>query len=253
MLDLAMKTQSPSPCRIAFRPTSSLALLVGFSAMAIAAPAARPLQGQPPGEQPSTPEAPLPSRPAEDFQSQAPGAPQKPSRASVRVLVEMAALGTESARLSQFATQRAAHAEVRDFAGQVTQASQALVEEIDRLAAAKNVSLRPDAAHVGPDDREAGAAFDEDYLRRTRRLHADAIATLEEYTGGGEKDPHIAAMAEQHLPGLHRQLRQAEDLDEQVSRNPSPRPDDLIAGEPSSANSLRHPPVILALHEESVD
>src|SRR6478736_8302778 len=136
-----MNSHTPTPLRIAFRPTSSLAFLVGFSALAIAAPAAQPLGGQPPSDQPSTPDAPPPpSHPAEDFQSQAPGAPQKPSRACARVLVELAALGTESTRLSQRAAQRAAHAEVRDFAGQVTHASQALVEEVDRVAAAKNVT-----------------------------------------------------------------------------------------------------------------
>lgn len=243
-----------SPLRIAFRPTSSLALLVGFSALAVAAPAAGPVPGQPPGDHPSTPEPPLPSRPAEDFQSQSPAAERKPSPASERVLVEVAALSVESTRLSQLAARRAAHAEVRDFAGQVTQASQALVEEIDRLAATKNVDVHPDA---DPGDESAdgrtGLAYDEDYLRRTRRLHEDAIAALEEYTRGKDLDPQIAAMAEQHLPGLHQHLRQAETLDEQVSRNPAPRRDDMIASEPPGNTSLRHPPVILALHEEAVE
>lgn len=247
----AMNPTNPRSLRIAFRPSSSLALLVGFSALAISSPCARAVPGQPPGDQPSTPDAPMPSRPAEEFKSQA--RPQ-PSRASERVLVEVAALSVESSRLSQLASRRAAHADVRDFAGQVTHASQALVEEIDRLAAAKNVSVRPDHDAVDEQaDRKNGAAFDEDYLRRTRRLHEDAIAALEEYASGQDTDPQITAMAEQYLPGLHRHLRQAEDLDEQVSRNPSPRRDDMIASEPPPGPSLRHPPVILAFHEESVE
>jgi predicted outer membrane protein len=162
--------------------------------------------------------------------------------------VELAALGTESTRLSQLAAQRAAHAEVRDFAGQVTHASQALVEEIDRLAAAKNVTIRPETAHAGPEERPAGSAFDEDYLRRTRRIHEDAIAALEEYTRSGEADPHLITLAEQHLPGLHRHLREAEELDDQLARSRSPRPDDLIAGEPPTATAAHHPPLMLARH-----
>jgi len=244
-----MNPKIHSPLRIAFRPTSSLALLVGFSALAMASPRSDVVPGQPPGDQPSTPTAPMPSRPAEDFLSEA--RPQ-PSRETERVLVEVAGLSVESSRLSQLASRRAAHAEVRDFASQVKHASQALVEEIDRLAAAKNVSVRPD--HVGDEqERKTGAAFDEEYLQRTRRLHEDAIAALEEYASGKGADPQIAAMAEQFLPGLHRHLRQAEALDEQVSRNPSPRRDDMIASEPPAGPSLRHPPVILAFHEEAVE
>jgi predicted outer membrane protein len=244
-----------SPPRIAFRLTSSLALLAGVSALAIVSARAEPVPGQPPGEQPSTPDAPLPSRPAEDFKSQSPGAEKKPDRALVRVLVEVAAASTESNRLSQLAARRAAHVEVRDFADQVTHASQTLVEEIDRIADARNVSVRSNAAGQEEEwDAPSGQAFDESYLRRTRRLHEDAIAALEEYTGHTDADPQITAFAEQHLPGLHRHLRQAENLDERVSRNPEPRRDDLIVGETSPhSSSLRHPPVVLAFHEESVD
>jgi predicted outer membrane protein len=248
--DDAMNPKIHSPLRIAFRPTSSLALLVGFSALAMASPRSDIVPGQPPGDQPSTPEAPLPSRPAEDFKSQA--RPQ-PNRASERVLVEVAGLSVESSRLAQLASRRAAHAEVRDFASQVTHASQALVEEIDRIAAAKNVSVRPDRGANDEQELKTGAAFDEEFLRRTRRLHEDAIAALEEYTGGKDTDPQIAAMAEQYLPGLHRHLRLAERLDQQVSRNPAPSRDDMIAQEPPSGQSLRYPPVILAFHEEAVE
>lgn len=248
-----MNPQKNSPLRIAFRPTSSLALLAGFSALAFATPRLDALPAQPPGGQPSTPDAPIPSRPAEDFQSQAPGT-QKPSQASERVLVQVSALGLESTRLSELAARRAAYAEVRDFAGQVTQSSQALVEEVDRVAALKNVSVRPDSDPAAERaERKEGRAFDEDYLRRTRRLHEDAIAALEDYIHGKDVDPQIAALADQHLPGLHQHLRQAENLDEQVSRNPARPREDQIAGEPPSPQSLRYPPVVLAFHEESVE
>src|SRR6478736_6279467 len=95
-------------------------------------------------------------------------------------------VGLSALAMGARAAQRAAHAEVRDFAGQVTHASQALVEEVDRVAAAKNVTIRPEPAHALPEERPAGTAFDEDYLRRTRRIHEDAIAALEEYTHSGE-------------------------------------------------------------------
>lgn len=251
-----MKSPHPSPLRVAFRLIPSLALLVGFSAFATAAPWAEPVSGQPPGEQPVMPDAPMPSRPAEDFQSHTPGAERKPDRATTRVLVEVAAASTESTRLSQFAARRAAHADVRDFAGQVTYSSQALVEEIDRIAAARNVTVRPVSTAKREEewDAQSGAAFDENYLRRTRRLHEDAIAALEEYASHKNPDPQIMALAEQHLPGLHRHLRQAENLDERVSRNPAPPRGDLIANEKSPHSlSLRHPPLVLAFHEESTD
>jgi len=251
-----MNSPLHSPLRIAFRPTSSLAFLVGFSALAIASPQAEPVPGQPPGGQPSTPDAPMPSRPAEDFKSQSPNAAKKADRATARVLLEVAAVSTESTRLSQLATRRAAHAEVRDFASQVKNASQALVEEIDRIAADKNVAVRPeaDADREEAWDPQSGSAFDESYLRRTRRLHEDAIVALEEYVGHADADPQIAALAEQHLPGLHQHLRQAENLDERVSRNPAPPREDLVAGARSpNSSSLRHPPVVLAFHEESTE
>lgn len=249
-----MNSPKQSPLRIAFRPTSSLAFLVGFSALAIASP--EPVPGQPPGGQPSTPEAPMPSRPAEDFQSHTPSAARKADRATTRVLVEVALASTESARLSQLAARRAAHADVRDFAGQVTYSSQALAEEIDRVATAHNVAVRTDAPARRENewDNQSGVVFDENYLRRTRRLHEDAIAALEEYASHGNADPQIVALAEQHLPGLHRHLRQAENLDERVSRNPAPPRDNVIAEEKSPhSSSLRHPPLILAFHEESTD
>lgn len=252
----AMNPRIHHPLRIAFRPTSSLALLVGFSALAIASPLAEPVPVQPPGGQPSTPDAPLPSRPAEDFKNQSPGAEKKADRATTRVLLEVAAASAESTRLSQLAARRAANAEVRDFAGQVTHSSQALVEEIDRVAAAKNVPVRPDASaeREAAWDPQSGRAFDESYLRRTRRLHEAAILALEDYVSHADADPQILALADQHLPGLHRHLRQAENLDERVSRNPAPRREDLIAGESSpNSSSLRHPPVVLAFHEESTE
>jgi predicted outer membrane protein len=197
----------------------------------------------------------MPSRPAEDFQSQAPGAERKPSRATARVLLEVATASGESTRLSQLASQRAVHDDVRDFAGQVSNSSQALTEEISRIAAARNVAVRPDAAGQDSEwDAQYGQAFDESYLRRTRRLHEDAIAALQEYTSHDDADPQIIALAELHLPGLHRHLRQAENLDERVSRNPAPPREDLIASEKSpNSSSLRRPPVVLAFHEESTE
>jgi len=196
----------------------------------------------------------MPSRPAEDFLSQAPGAERKPDRATVRVLTEVAAASTEATRLSQLAARRAIHDDVRDFAGQVTHASQALAEEVDRIAAARNVSLHSDAIVEEEREPQSGQAFDESYLRRVRRLHEDAIAALEEYTGHADADAQIVAAAEQHLPSLHQNLRQAENLDERVSRNPAPPHDEVIASEKSPHSpSLRRPPMVLAFHDESTD
>ncbi|MEJ1974236.1 MAG: DUF4142 domain-containing protein [Lacunisphaera sp.] len=234
-------------------PVAGLALLLGLTTLPVTAQSG-PVPGNPPHDQPSTPNAPLPSRPAEDFKNRSPAAPAAPSEASERVLVEVARLSAETNRLSQIATDRAAHVEVRDFAGEVTSSSQALTDEIKRMAAARNVAVHPDQAAAEDEQWEKKAAdrFEESYLQRACLLHEGAIAVLEGYAGNKEADPEIAAVAKRHLPGLHKHLRQAENLDELLSRAPSSRRDEeSIAhawpGRPGSR------PVVLALRDESVD
>lgn len=177
-----------------------------------------PVPSNPPGTHPALPRPPLPSRPSEDFKTVT---NSTPNRATERVLAKVSMASSEALRLSQIATERASNAQVRSFADQVTSSSQALEQEIDQIAISRNVTVptgkEANDMAVEDDWRKKDARdFDEDYIRRTVKLHQDAIDALEDYAQERDADPEVAAIAQKHLPSLREHLRQAQSLRRQV-------------------------------------
>jgi putative membrane protein len=162
----------------------------------------------------------LPTRPAEGFKDTGPTT--MPSRATERVVGDVSIATSEANHISDIASQRAAHEEVRQFAQQVYRTTQALEQELDQLALSKNVAIPTGrtSADMADDEekwrRKDGEDFDEDYVQRSIKLHKDAIEALEDYAKDDDADGEVAAFAEKHLPVLRDHLRQAEALKRQV-------------------------------------
>lgn len=212
-----MKT--PSPHRSPFLAVVSAATLLSLVSLSAAVPS-ESLPGTPPHSNPSTPDAPIPSRPAEEFKS--PNTP--PSRATERVLSNVSIWSSEAVRLSDIASDRAASSEVRSFADQVASACRALSQEVNQNANNKNVIVPTgrDANETAEEserwNKKDAGEFDNDYIKRTVRIHRDTITAFEDYIGNKDADPEISAVAQKHLPSLRENLRQAESLHAQGDR-----------------------------------
>lgn len=167
---------------------------------------------QPPYSQPTMPDAPRPTRPAEGFPSVTD--PVQLSRASERVIARGSILSGEAVRVSEVASRRANSSSVRSFADQVESTCSSLEQEINQIAANKNVTV-PTGGSSDENERwqrKNAENFDADYLKRTVKICQDAIDLFEDYVKDSDTDPEIAAVAQKHLPGLREHLRQAESL-----------------------------------------
>lgn len=211
-----MKTLHHFPSRRFGAATAAMlmgcALLTGIAQ-------SEPIPGQPPHSNPTLPEAPTPTRPAEEFGS---SATTMPSRATERVLANISMLSGEAVRLSQVASQRAANSQVRSFADQVNSSSRALEQDIDGIAINKNVTVPTgkkanELAEEGDRwSRKDADDFDEDYVKRTVKIHEDAIEEIEDYLDRKDTDAEISALAQKHLPALRQNLSQAQTLRRQL-------------------------------------
>lgn len=202
-------------------------LLTAAGALAQSEPPAAP--SRPSGPTPATPApAPLPEggivapTPAEDMRF--PNVTQTDGE-STEFINKVSMVTDESVRISQVAAQRAQAQEVKTFADQVQQSTQAIQSELGNLAQTRNILIptgRAGGAFGGDDDGQgkwgskAADEFDKDYIKRVVKLHKDAIDELEDYAEDGSADPELASFAQKHIPILREQLRQAEALEEQI-------------------------------------
>jgi len=172
--------------------------------------------------QPALPENGVAPQPAEDLRF--PNATQTDGEAT-QFINKVSMLTDESVRISQVASQRASNQQVKTFADQVQQSTQAIQSELGGLAQTRNILIptgRAGSAFGGDDDDDGKWAkkdakeFDEDYVKRVVKLHKDAIDELEDYSKDGSADPELASFAQKYIPVLREQLRQAEGLEDQI-------------------------------------
>jgi predicted outer membrane protein len=210
------------------RAAGASLLLAAITALAQSDPVT-PVQPPPGGPTSPTPGQPgLPENgvvtptPPEDLRF--PNATQTDGE-STSFINKVSMLTDESVRISQVATQRAATQEVKTFADQVQQSTQAIQSELGNLAQTRNILIptgREGGAFGGDDDGDGKWAkkdakeFDVDYVKRVVKLHKDAIEELEDYAKDGSADPELASFAQKHIPILREQLRQAESLEDQI-------------------------------------
>lgn len=208
---------------------SALCAVATLSTAALAARPILPPQSDPVPSNPTNPINPspnapglphdLPSRPAEGFKS---GPTAMPSRATEKVVADVSIATSESQHISSIAAQRANRGQVRALADQVRTTTRALEHELDQLALSKNVTVPTGrtSAQMADDDEEwkgkDSEDFDKDYLRRTVKLHKEAIDALEDYADDRDSDAEVAAFAQRQLPALRENLRQAQELEDQL-------------------------------------
>lgn len=206
-----------------------LSAVCASATLSIAAFAALPKQSDPIPSDPlnpirPTPNAPglpndLPSRPAEGFKS---GPTTMPSRATEKVVADVSIASSETLHISEIAAQRAVNEQVRTLASRVQSSAQAIEHELDQIALTKNVMIPTGrtSADMADDDEKWKSKdaddFDEDYVKRTVKLHRDAIDALEDYVDDRNADADMAAFAQKHLPMLRENLRQAQQLEDQL-------------------------------------
>lgn len=208
------------------RAAGASLLLAAATAFAQSEPVAptEPVGPTPPAPaQPALPESGIVTpTPPEDLRF--PNATQTDGE-STQFINKVSMLTDESVRISQVATQRAATQEVKTFADQVQQSTQAIQSELGNLAQTRNILIptgREGGAFGGDDNgdgkwaRKDAKEFDEDYVKRVVKLHKDAIDELEDYAKDGSADPELASFAQKHIPILREQLRQAEALEDQI-------------------------------------
>jgi putative membrane protein len=112
---------------------------------------------------------------------------------------------------SQLASQKSTTTEVIAFAQQMVADHTVQSQELDSLAAVKNISLSktlPAAkqAIVNRLNGENGATFDKDYINEQIASHDETIINFEK-AASGAKDADVKAFANKYLPALrmHRQ------------------------------------------------
>ncbi len=208
-----------SPLRSGFFAVCASAAL-GLAALSINAQT-----NPPPPNDPALPNDPArpardPALPSTDLQTTAPV--NKATRHNEKFISKISMLSGEQARISQIASQRAADAQVKSFAEQISTHCKGLEQEIDQLALSKSVivptgrSSSYDANDEQKWQNKDAKDFDGDYMKRVIKNHKDSIDTLEDYSKDNDSDPELVAFAQKHLPTLRSQLTQAESLKTQV-------------------------------------
>ncbi|MDB6113419.1 MAG: hypothetical protein JWM88_1537 [Verrucomicrobia bacterium] len=211
-----------------FRLPALVAGLAALSATAQLAPSpSNPNPGNPSSPGPAYPANPInpinptptePVLPPPSDEIKVAGAPANANRHTENLISKLSMLTSEETRLSQVATQRAAHSQVRTLAEQVMGSSQAIEQEIGRLAQTRNVTTPTgkDANDLADAEqklqKKEGKSLDEDYVKRTVKIHQDAIDELEGYCRNNDADAEVVAFAQKHLPALRENLRQAESV-----------------------------------------
>ena len=200
---------------------AGLAAISATAQLAPSNPANPPNQAPPYPANPINPINPTPTDPVMPPPSdeiKVTASPANANRHTENLLSKVSMLTSEESRLSQVATQRAANSQVRTLAEQVMGSSQAIEQELGRLAQSRNVTTPTgkDANDLADAEqklqKKEGKDLDEDYVKRTVKIHKDAIDELEDYCKANDADAEVVAFAQKHLPALRENLRQAESV-----------------------------------------
>jgi putative membrane protein len=146
-----------------------------------------------------------------------------------RFVAEASAGGQAEVAAGQLAQQRAAHAQVREFAKRMVRDHTASAEKLKAIADAKGVAT---ATPQKPSHEQSlkrlgelsGAEFDRAYMKQMVADHRKTITLFEQQSRSG-RDPALKAYAEETLPTLREHLQHAQATEAAVGQGaPASRP-----------------------------
>lgn len=126
-------------------------------------------------------------------------------------IMKAAKLGAEEVNLSRMAAQRASNPQVKSFAQQLANDHEQANRELTELATRKGVTLSDREKDYNDWSKKGASEFDEDYVKKMRSAHKDAVDLYED-AARECKDAEVVAYARKYLPKLQAHLRHAEQL-----------------------------------------
>jgi putative membrane protein len=137
-------------------------------------------------------------------------------RADAKRLRDIANANLAEIEAGKLATTKASNADVKKFAQQMVDDHGKELQELQKLAQAKNVDLpsAPDAKHQRAMKKLqglSGADFDREYMRMQVKDHRDAHK-LAERTGKRAEDEQLKAAAQKAAPEIQEHLKMAQQI-----------------------------------------
>lgn len=171
---------------------------------------------------PATPEKPRQYPPASGKAADAAGQKASPDH---RFVMDAAMGGMAEVELGRLATEKADHADVKQFGQRMIDDHGKANDELKQLAASKDITLPTelDAKHKALRDRLgklSGAAFDRAYMREMVQDHTRDVAAFDKESKTG-KDAQVKEWAGQKLPTLREHLALAKDINAKLAAGTS--------------------------------
>jgi putative membrane protein len=146
---------------------------------------------------------------------------------------KMGQANVAEAKLGELAAERAANAQVKQFARRMVSDHQKANNELAQIASKMAVQLPADldAKHQALYDRLAklkGAEFDREYMQAMVDGHQEVLSELERHSGGttersvgtsgdtARANPSVTAWAKKMVPDVRQHLEQAKQIDEKL-------------------------------------
>ncbi len=124
--------------------------------------------------------------------------------------------GLAEVQAAQLARQKAASADVKQFASQMDKDHTTANIELTALAKSKQMTLptSPDSAHQAMAQevsKMSGAQFDRQYMQGQVTDHETTVALFQQEASSGQ-DPQLKAFAQKYLPILQHHLQMAQSI-----------------------------------------
>ncbi len=138
---------------------------------------------------------------------------------SSKFLSQTARDGRAEVDLSQIAAEKAASPEVKQFAQRMIQDHAKMNQDVQDLAARKNIQLPTDLTAQQQAEHQkletlSGKKFDQEFMRYNVQDHRKDVADFKRQAQQGS-DPDIKQLASQSLPALESHLRMAQQVAKQ--------------------------------------
>jgi putative membrane protein len=147
--------------------------------------------------------------------------PQPDPDTTAKHFLIVASIGNlQEVSAGQLATQKAVHANVKDFGKMMVMDHQQAETKLLALAKSRGYILPPAATGgIQPDLmlKNAGSKFDQLYVHGMVSAHSNTVQTFENYATTG-KDPAVKSFAQEMLPTLKHHLEEIKGIDKQLSK-----------------------------------
>lgn len=159
---------------------------------------------------------------AQEKSSSAQSAGQKESKADAKRMREMAQANLAEIEAGKLAAEKAQSEDVKKFAQKMVDDHSKMLEDLKKVAEAKNVELpsAPDSRHQKLMKRlqaASGEKFDQEYMQAMVKDHRDA-AKLTQRTAKSAKDPELQSAAKQ----AHTQIQEHQKMAQQIAKAEKP-------------------------------